>query len=272
MPYRRTENVVRRLAAREQTILDAARASPAKAAWRAVQIAAVAERAEIAAGTVYRYFPVQGRPRRRTDRPRWPSARVAAMRAAGDAAPGPLSALAACIATFAARALHERRLAWAVIGEPVEPEIDGLRLEFRARLPTELEARMTRRSPAAHLPDQDARVAAPAIIGALLEGLLGPLAPVPGDAATARESVQTMTLACTARVRRRRCARPRSRRAVRAAVEASSDSSRVPAIRASGSVTALTPRSSGSSATWKPSSAHISASWRYRPAPGRARF
>ncbi len=57
MPYRRTENVVRRLAAREQAILDAASALAAERGMAAVQIAAVAERAGIAAGTVYRYFP-----------------------------------------------------------------------------------------------------------------------------------------------------------------------------------------------------------------------
>ena len=54
MPYRRTENVVRRLAAREQTILDAATAMAAEGGMAAVQIADVAARAGIAAGTVYR--------------------------------------------------------------------------------------------------------------------------------------------------------------------------------------------------------------------------
>ena len=57
MPYRRTENVVRRLAAREQTILDAAQSIASESGMGAVQIAPVAHRADIAAGTVYRYFP-----------------------------------------------------------------------------------------------------------------------------------------------------------------------------------------------------------------------
>ena len=61
MAYRRTENVVRRLAAREQTIVDAARSIAGESGMGAVQIAAVAHKADIAAGTVYRYFP-----RRRT--------------------------------------------------------------------------------------------------------------------------------------------------------------------------------------------------------------
>ena len=92
MPYRRTDNVVRRLAEREQAILDAAATIAATGGMGAVQIAAVAERAGIAAGTVYRYFPSK------TDLVAELVAAVAgreldAMKAAADAAPGPLSAL-----------------------------------------------------------------------------------------------------------------------------------------------------------------------------------
>ena len=59
MPYRRTENVVRKLAARHDAIIAAARALAAEGGMAAVQIAPVAERAGIAAGTVYRYFPAK---------------------------------------------------------------------------------------------------------------------------------------------------------------------------------------------------------------------
>jgi AcrR family transcriptional regulator len=194
MPYRRTENVVRRLAAREQTILAAASALAAEGGMAAVQIAAVAERAGIAAGTVYRYFPAK------TDLVAElvtaVSAReLAAMAAAAGAAPGPLSALAAGIATFAARALAERRLAWAVIGEPVDADVDPMRLDFRQSLAAELETLIKAAIAGGLLPDQDARVAAPAIVGALMEGLLGPLAPsYDADSPAAREAVQTATL------------------------------------------------------------------------------
>ena len=194
MPYRRTENVVRRLAEREQTILDAACAIAAEGGMAAVQIAIVAERADIAAGTVYRYFPSK------TDLIAELVAAVAgreldAMPAAAKAAPGPLSALAAAIATFAARALNERRLTWAVMAEPVDAAVDAMRLDFRQSLAAEFEARIRTAIAGSHLPDQDARVAAPAIVGAMMEGLLGPLAPAhDGDAAGSREAVQTVTL------------------------------------------------------------------------------
>ena len=48
---------------------------------------------------------------------------------------------------------------------------------------------------AGHLPSQDTSLAAPALVGALLEGLLGPLAPGGNDdAGRTREAVQTLTL------------------------------------------------------------------------------
>ncbi len=192
MPYRRTENVVRRLAEREDAILDAAGAVAAEGGMGAVQIVPVAQRAGIATGTVYRYFPSK------TDLVAELVAAVAsrelgAMQAAANAAPGPLSALTAAIATFAARSLSERRLAWAVIAEPVDGHIDAVRLDFRKSLANELETRIKAAMSVGYLPDQDAALAASAIVGALLEGLIGPLAPAVEEA-NRRGAVQNATL------------------------------------------------------------------------------
>src|ERR1700689_2355018 len=130
MPYRRTENVVRRLAARRAAIIAAARDTAAEGGMAAVQIVPVAQRAGIAAGTVYRYFPGK------TDLVTALFAEIAereigALRRAPAVAPGPLSALSASIVTFAARALRHRRLAFAAIAEPVDAELDAARLSFR---------------------------------------------------------------------------------------------------------------------------------------------
>src|SRR6185436_321357 len=193
MAYRRTENVVRRLAARHDAILAAAAALAAEAGINAVQIAPVAERAGIAAGTVYRYFPsktdlvaalVQAVSERE----------IGAMRGAADAAPGPLSALAAAITTLAARALSERKLAFALIGEPVDADTEAARLTFRAALAAELAKRLAVAMNGGHLPDQDIAVAAPALLGALIEGLVGPLAATGSGDAKARDAVQAITL------------------------------------------------------------------------------
>ena len=57
MPYRRTDNVVRRLAARKDSIVAAALSVADEGGMASIQIAPIAARANIAAGTVYRYFP-----------------------------------------------------------------------------------------------------------------------------------------------------------------------------------------------------------------------
>jgi AcrR family transcriptional regulator len=194
MPYRRTENVVRKLAARHDAIVVAACEVAAEGGMAAVQIAPVAERAGIATGTVYRYFP---------SKTELVAALVAALaeremtalESAANAAPGPLSALAAAIATFAARALANRRLAFALIAEPVEPEIDRARASYRQALAAELEKLIRRALDAGRLSDQDAALAAPALLGALIEALIGPHAPaVPADPGQVRARVQMLTL------------------------------------------------------------------------------
>jgi AcrR family transcriptional regulator len=191
MPYRRTENVARRLAARRASIIAAARETASEGGMAAVQIAPVAQRAGIAAGTVYRYFPgktelvaaLLAEIARRE---------IAALRRAADVAPGPLSALSAAIMTFAARALRHRRLALAAITEPVEVELDDARMTFRKSLAAEFASRIAAAVAGGHLPEQDAMLAAAALLGLLIEGLIGPLAPD----ATGRERalMQSLTL------------------------------------------------------------------------------
>jgi AcrR family transcriptional regulator len=194
MPYRQTDNVVRKLAARHEAILAAACEAAAAGGMAAVQIAPVAERAGVASGTVYRYFPSK------TD---LVAALVAALselematlEGAANAAPGPLSALAAAITTFAARSLERRRLAFALITEPVEPDVDQARAAYRRALVGAFERLIRKAVAGAHLPEQDAALAASALVGALVEGLIGPLAPAAGgDPGKARERVQMLTL------------------------------------------------------------------------------
>jgi AcrR family transcriptional regulator len=194
MAYRRTDKVVRRLAARHDAIIAAARELAAESGMAAVQIAPVAARAGIAAGTVYRYFPSK------TDMitalvAAVSEREIAAMRAAADAAPGPLSALAAAVATFAARALKHRRLAWAVLAEPVDPQVGPVRIAYRRALLGEIEQRLTAAIATQHLPDQDVALSGPALVGALIEGLVGPLAPATlDDPARAHDAAQVLTL------------------------------------------------------------------------------
>jgi len=191
MAYRRTERVIARLAARQDAIIAAARALAGESGMAAVQIVSIAERAGIAAGTVYRYFPskddlVAALIGAVADR------EVAAVHAAAAAAPGPLSALAAAVTGLAARMLGERRLAWAMLAEA--PEGDAGRLAFRRRLAAQFEALIRAAIAAGGLPEQDAAVAAAAVIGAVVEGLVGPLAPDPAGANAQKGAAQALAL------------------------------------------------------------------------------
>src|SRR5258708_39381057 len=121
MAYRRTANVVRRLNARHDAIVEAACEAAAAGGMAAVQIVPVAARAGVAAGTVYRYFPgkvdlvgalVESVAERE----------IEAVRRAASGAPGPLSAVVAAIATFGMRAVRHRRLAWRGLPSPSVPE------------------------------------------------------------------------------------------------------------------------------------------------------
>src|SRR6202521_513062 len=158
MAYRRTEPVLQHLAARHDDIIADAQAIAAESALGAVQIVPVAARAGIAAGAVYRYFPAK------TELVAELAASVgkreiAAMRRAADAAPGPLSALCAAVATFAARALSNRRLAYGVMAEPVEGSADIVRKQ-RGALAAELAARISAAMAIGQLPKQDGTLAA----------------------------------------------------------------------------------------------------------------
>jgi AcrR family transcriptional regulator len=96
---------------------------------------------------------------------------------------------------FGARALRHRRLAWAVVAEPVDGAINALRLTYRKALAAEFERRIAVAIAGGHLPEQDAALAAAAAVGALLEGLIGPLAPdVGGRLGPMREAVQAVAL------------------------------------------------------------------------------
>jgi AcrR family transcriptional regulator len=194
MAYRRTERVIGRLAARHEAIIAAARALASESGMAAVQIVPVAERAGIAAGTVYRYFPskddlVAALVAATAER------EIAAVRGAAAAAPGPLSALAAAIMALAASTRQARRLAWAMLAaEAPDGGADSGRLAFRRSLAGEFETLIRAAIASGHLPEQAPASAAAAIIGATLESLVGPLAPGPAGPDAERAAALALTL------------------------------------------------------------------------------
>ena len=82
-----------------------------------------------------------------------------------------------------------------MIAEPVDAAVDAVRLAYRKALVSEFETRIRTAVDGGHLPAQDVALVAPALVGALLEGLIGPLAPPVGDdTASVRASIQMLAL------------------------------------------------------------------------------
>lgn len=176
MPYRPTERTeARRTAARER-IVRAATELVARGGYREAQVAAVAQRARVATGTVYRHFPSKADLLTEVFRVTAQREVDAVARAAateGTAA----QRTAAAVATFVRRALRGRRLAWALLAEPVDPAVDAERLAFRRAYAAAFAGAIRDGVAGGELPNQDAELTATAIVGAIGEALTGPLSP-----------------------------------------------------------------------------------------------
>ena len=98
----------------------------------------------------------------------------------------PLDRIEDAIRVFASRALRVKRLAWAMIAEPVEAEVDVARLKYRRAYGEMFRDLIEEGIAAGELPAQNSAASAACFFGALIEGLLGPLAP--GTARPTEES------------------------------------------------------------------------------------
>ena len=73
--------------------------------------------------------------------------------------------------------MRGRRLAYALIAEPCEPEIDAARLKYRAALADQIAGLVRRGIASGEFVEIDPNVAASCVTGAFMEALVGPLAP-----------------------------------------------------------------------------------------------
>lgn len=182
MVYRRTPEVQARQARTRANLVEAARSLVADGGLGAASMARVADRAGVGVGTVYRYFPSKAELIGEVVRAvcRHELDVVAAEASAADASP--TDRLVATITTFARRAARSGRTAYAVIAEPAEAEVELLRLEIRAELAGIFAGIVADGVAAGDFPPQDPRVTGTALVGAVSEVLVGPLAPTAGGA------------------------------------------------------------------------------------------
>ena len=167
------------LARQERTragIVDAARELVAAGGLGAASMAEVAAAAGVGVGTVYRYFPsktdllselVSHTCRHELDIVR---------SVATEADSAPRDRLVAAVTVFSSRALRSARTAYAMIAEPTDADVEHLRLEIRAEL-ADIFADVIREGvDQGELPPQSAAIAGTALVGAVSEVLVGPLA------------------------------------------------------------------------------------------------
>jgi AcrR family transcriptional regulator len=175
-----------------ERILRAARELVAENGWQDAQIALIAHRADVATGSVYRHF----------DSKAHLYAQVLAMVSEREVAviraivesEGPASQrLVDAVFMFSLRAMRGRRLAYALIAEPCEAEIDVARLRYRAQLADVIAKVIREGVKSGEFVDVDPAIAASCVTGAFMEALVGPLAPEAApDSAAARRVAQSI--------------------------------------------------------------------------------
>jgi AcrR family transcriptional regulator len=189
MPYRPTPRTEARKLRSREAILSAALEQVAEGGYRSASIHAIAARAGVATGTVYRYFPSKSelfaevfeRASRRE---------LAVLEAiAGERSRPATERIAACIEVFARRALAGPRLAYAQIAEPVDHRVDSERLALRRGYRNLFAALVQEGIDLGELAEQDTDVVAAGLIGAIGEALAGPLAPGSGSAPRRQEAL-----------------------------------------------------------------------------------
>ena len=178
MAYRSTERTEARRAETRERIVGAALKLIADGGYVNAPVASVADRAGVAVGTVYRYFPSKSDLFAEVFRIA-SQREVDAMREGAASTKGGSASdrIAAGTETFARRALAGRRLAWALLAEPVDPAVEAERLHFRHSYRDVIAEIVAEGVESGELPEQDVEATSAALVGAIGETMIGPLSP-----------------------------------------------------------------------------------------------
>ncbi|WP_306361102.1 TetR/AcrR family transcriptional regulator [Nocardia sp. CC227C] len=174
MAYRRTPAVQARLDAQAGSIVRAAMKVLSEQGFAGLSMATVAAAAGVATGTVYKNF--SGKAELVTAVFREVVTREVAAVADASADGGVVERVTAAVETFAGRALKNPKLAYVLLAEPVDTAVDAERLRFRRAFADTFETAVADGVANGQLPPQDPRTSATALVGAIGEVLVGPLA------------------------------------------------------------------------------------------------
>ncbi|MFE6053567.1 TetR/AcrR family transcriptional regulator [Kitasatospora sp. NPDC056446] len=178
MAYRRTPAVQARLDAQREAVLQSAVLLLAERGYGGCTMAAVADRAGIATGSLYQHFANKAELSVELFR-RVVTREIDAVNAAVALRDTPRQRIAAVVETFATRALRVPRLAYALLVEPADAVVDGERLVFRRAFRDVIAAEIATAVAGGELPPQDPVLTAAALVGAVGEALAGPLSTAP---------------------------------------------------------------------------------------------
>jgi AcrR family transcriptional regulator len=164
--------------------------------YAAASVAAIAERAGVATGTLYRHFSSKAELFVELFRAIG-DAELVAMQEAAQTTRSAAEELDAVIATFAGRAMSRPQLAWALVYEPLDPLVDAERVRYRRAYAQRMASFVRERVESGELPDQDPDTTAAALIGGIVEALVSPLSPVAGGNADPDAVIVALTAFCS---------------------------------------------------------------------------
>jgi AcrR family transcriptional regulator len=168
--------VAARQADARRRILEAARVVVSEQGFAAAQVAVVASVADVATGSIYRHFPSKASLFSEMLRVVCLRELEVVQAVAGEAGRTATERIGDAVATFVDRALRGEGLAYAVIAEPMDPDVDKVRLEARAGLARAFAGLIEEGIASGELAEQDAGTRGAAIVGAFLEAVVAPLA------------------------------------------------------------------------------------------------
>src|SRR5690242_7866447 len=178
----------RRALDKKTQILQAARSVVMDGGFGELQMNVVATAAGVAVGMIYRYYPSRA------------DLCAAIVSVTSQREVDVLSGIAVAegsasqkirdaVRTFATRAMRGRRLAYGLIFEPIDPEVESTRLKYRRAIARVFGGIIRQGIAVGEFRDQDVDIAGACVVGAFMEGLIGSLAPDTGGVETRADEI-----------------------------------------------------------------------------------